>query len=91
MSSPGLEPLPFVPGAQTPSIIHFTLADGFQELFGAVEPRKMLPVVQKIGRLVLRMFCRALAGGFRAHAFLKSICTDWGWAGAGGLGVVMRW
>jgi hypothetical protein len=33
-------------------------------------------VVQKIGRLVVRMFCHALGGGFRAYAFLKSTCTD---------------
>ena len=36
----------------------------------------MRTVVQKIGRLVLRMFCRALAGGFRAHAFLKWTSTN---------------
>ncbi len=42
----------------------------------------MRTVVQKIGRLVLRMFCLALGGGFRAHAFLKSTCTD---VGGGGL------
>jgi hypothetical protein len=36
----------------------------------------MRTVVQEIGRLVLRMFCRALGGGFRAHVFLKSTCTD---------------
>ena len=36
----------------------------------------MRTVVQKIGRLVLRMFCLALTGGFRALAFLKSTCTD---------------
>jgi hypothetical protein len=41
----------------------------------------MRTVVQKIGRLLLRMFCRALAGGSRAHALLKSTCTDFGGGG----------
>ena len=68
-SPPGLQPHRFVPGAPTPSIIHFTLADGFQGLLGATEPRKMRTVVQKIGRLMLRMLCHALAGGFRALHF----------------------
>ncbi len=62
---------------------------GFQALFGSSEPRQMRTVVQKIGRLVLRMFCRALGGGFRTHAFLKSTCTTltgvgwcrWSWSG----------
>jgi hypothetical protein len=36
----------------------------------------MRGIAQKIGRLVLRKFCRALTGRFRAHAFLKSTCTD---------------
>ncbi len=54
---------------------------GFQGLLGTAEPRQMRTVVQKIGRLVLRMFCRALAGGFRAYAFLKSTCTDFGGGG----------
>ena len=36
----------------------------------------MRTLAQRIGRLVLRMVCCALAGGFRAHAFLKSTCTD---------------
>jgi hypothetical protein len=39
--------------------------------------------VQKIGRLVLRMICCALAGGFRVHAFLKSTCTDFVGGGPG--------
>jgi hypothetical protein len=54
---------------------------GFQGLLGAAEPREMRTAVQKIGRLVLRMFCRALADGFRAYAFLKSTCTDFGGGG----------
>jgi len=54
---------------------------GFGGLLGAAEPLQMRTVAQKIGRLVLRMFCRALAGGFRAHAFLKSTCTDFGGGG----------
>ncbi len=36
----------------------------------------MLTVVKKIGRLVLCMFYLTLVVGFRAHAFLKSKCTD---------------
>jgi hypothetical protein len=54
---------------------------GFRGLLGAAEPLQMRTVAQKIGRLVLRMFCRGLAGGFRAHAFLKSTCTDFGGGG----------
>ncbi len=60
---------------------------GFQGLVGAVDPRQMRTVVQKIGRLVLRMFCRSLAVGFRAYVFLKSTCTDFG---GGGLEVLER-
>jgi len=59
----------------------FEVKCGFQGLLGAAEPRQMRTVVQKIGRLVLRMFCRALAGGSRAHALLKSTCTDFGGGG----------
>ena len=59
----------------------FEVKCGFQGLLGAAEARQMRTVVQKIGRLVLRMFCRALTDGFRAHAFLKSTCTDFGGGG----------
>ena len=54
---------------------------GFRGLLGAAEPLQIRTVAHKIGRLVLRMFCRALSGGFRAHAFLKSTCTDFGGGG----------
>jgi hypothetical protein len=47
----------------------FEVKCGFQGLLGAAEPRQMRTVVQKIGRLVLRMFCR------------KSTCTDFGGGG----------
>ena len=66
-SSPVPQPLPLF-------ILHWPMV--FQGLLGAGEPRKMRTVVQKIGRLMLRMLCHALAGGFRAHAFLKSTCPD---------------
>ena len=49
---------------------------GFPGLFGAVDPRKINSVVQKIGCLVLRMFCRALAGGFSTLPFLKWVSAD---------------
>ena len=54
---------------------------GFRGLLGAVEPLQMHTVAQKIGRLVLRILCCGLAGGFRAYAFLKSTCTDFGGGG----------
>ncbi len=37
---------------------------------------KNVAVAQKIRRRVGHILCCALAGGFRAHAFLKSACTD---------------
>ncbi len=59
----------------------FEVKCGFRGLLGTAEPRQMRTVAQKIGCLVLRMFCRALAGGFWAHTFLKSTCTDFGGGG----------
>ncbi len=64
---------------------------GFRDWSGQ-EPRQMHTVVQKIGRLVLPMFYRALPGGIRPYAFFKvhmySFCRVW--AGSGGLGASLR-
>ncbi len=49
---------------------------GLPGLLVAAEPLKMRALVHKIGRLLLRMLCCAVAGGFSAHPFLKSTCTD---------------
>jgi len=54
---------------------------GFRGLLGAAEPPQRRTVAQKIGCLVLHMFCCGFAGGFSTRPFLKMACTDFGGGG----------
>jgi hypothetical protein len=46
----------------------------------------MRATAQKLGRVLCRMLCCVLVGGFRVHPSLKTTCTDFGWGG-----VKLRW
>ena len=56
-------------------LVSYGVKYGFSGLLVTAEPGKMRTIAQKIGRLVLRMLCCVVAGGFWGHACLKSTST----------------
>ena len=56
-------------------LVSYGVKCGLSGLLVAAETGKMRAVGKKIGALVLRMLCCVVAGGFWAHAFLKSTST----------------
>ncbi len=54
----------------------YGLQSGFPGVLVWAESENLRAVAQKLRRLLFHMFCYSFAGGFSAHAFLKSTFTD---------------
>ncbi len=78
------------PSKQSIFVIYGLQSD-FPGVIVCAESRNWRPVAQKLRRLLFHMFCSSFAGGFSAHAFLKSTCTGFGGGGmVQAVGAVLR-
>jgi len=63
---------------------------GFLGMLVSAETGNLRAVPQKLGCLLLHMFCCALAGGFSTHHVYPQVLTSAGWARADALGAVLQ-